>query len=130
MLRFGTDGVRGVALREITPVAVQHFARAAARALAFPGVVVGHDPRESSDELARAVAEGFRAEGLDVVYAGMLPTPAVAFLAATTGRAGAVITASHNPYTDNGLKFFRPGGTKLTGADEAAIQSQIGRAHV
>ena len=123
MLRFGTDGVRGVALREITPVAVQHFARAAARALAFPGVVVGHDPRESSDELARAVAEGFRAEGLDVVYAGMLPTPAVAFLAATTGRAGAVITASHNPYTDNGLKFFRPGGTKLTGADEAAIQS-------
>ena len=52
-----------------------------------------------------------------------LPTPAVAFLAATTGRAGAVVTASHNPYTDNGLKFFRPGGTKLTEADETAIQS-------
>ena len=123
MLRFGTDGVRGVAHREITPKAVQYFARAAARALRCQGVVVGHDPRESSPELARAVAEGFRAEGVVVDFVGMAPTPAVAFLAQHRGIAAAVITASHNPYTDNGLKFFRPGGTKLNDAEEADIQS-------
>ncbi len=122
MLRFGTDGVRGVAHREITPTAVQYFARAAARALRCQGVVVGHDPRESSPELARAVAEGFRAEGVSVDFVGMAPTPAVAFLAQSRGVAAAVITASHNPYTDNGLKFFRVGGTKLNDAEEADIQ--------
>jgi phosphoglucosamine mutase len=123
LLRFGTDGVRGVAHREITPKAVQYFARAAARALRCQGVVVGHDPRESSPELTRAVAEGFRAEGVVVDFVGMAPTPAVAFLAQHRGIAAAVITASHNPYTDNGLKFFRPGGTKLNDAEEADIQS-------
>ena len=122
MLRFGTDGVRGVALREITPSAVQYFARAAARALRCTDVVVGHDPRESSPELARAVAEGFRAEGVTVAYLGMAPTPTVAFLAAQRGCAGAVVTASHNPYTDNGVKFFRDGGVKLTDDEESAIQ--------
>lgn len=123
MLRFGTDGVRGVAHREITPTAVQYFARAAARALRCQGVVVGHDPRESSPDLARAVAEGFRTEGVVVDYVGMAPTPAVAFLAQHCGVAAAVVTASHNPYTDNGLKFFRPGGTKLNDAEEADIQA-------
>lgn len=122
MLRFGTDGVRGVARRDITPIALQYFARAAARALRCQGVVVGHDPRESSPELALAVAEGFRVEGVAVEYVGMAPTPAVAYLAQASGSAGAVVTASHNPYTDNGLKFFRPGGTKLSDAEEQAIQ--------
>ena len=122
MLRFGTDGVRGVALREITPSAVQYFARAAARALRFPEVVVGHDPRESSPVLARAVIDGFRAEGVSVVDLGTAPTPAVAHAAAVRGSGAAVITASHNPYTDNGLKFFGVGGLKLGDADEAAIQ--------
>ena len=123
MLRFGTDGVRGVALREITPNAVFAFARAAARALRCDRVVVGHDPRESSPQLARAVVDGFRAEGVEVLFAGMAPTPAVAHLAATMSCAAAVVTASHNPYTDNGLKFFRVGGTKLDDAEEAGIQS-------
>ena len=122
MLRFGTDGVRGVAHREITPSAVQYFARAAARALRCSRVIVGHDPRESSPELARAVAEGFRVEGVAVDFVGMAPTPAVAFLAQHHGCAAAVVTASHNPYTDNGLKFFRDGGTKLNDDEERAIQ--------
>ena len=122
MLRFGTDGVRGVARREITPSAVQFFARAAARALRCSGVVVGHDPRESSPELALAVAEGFRLEGVDVDFVGMAPTPAIAFLAQQSGAAAAVVTASHNPYTDNGLKFFRSGGTKLNDDEEQEIQ--------
>lgn len=123
MLKFGTDGVRGVAHREITPSAVQFFARAAARALRCSRVIVGHDPRESSPALARAVAEGFRLEGVDVDFVGMAPTPAVAFLAQHHGCAAAVVTASHNPYTDNGLKFFRDGGTKLSDAEERAIQA-------
>jgi phosphoglucosamine mutase len=123
LLRFGTDGVRGVAHREITPSAVQFFARAAARALRCSRVVVGHDPRESSPELARAVAEGFRIEGVAVDFVGMAPTPAVAFLAQHHGCAAAVVTASHNPYTDNGLKFFRDGGTKLNDDEERAIQT-------
>ncbi len=123
MLRFGTDGVRGVALREITPNAVFAFARAAARALRCPRVVVGHDPRESSPELARAVIDGFRAEGADALFVGMAPTPAIAYLAERMSCAAAVVTASHNPYTDNGLKFFRVGGTKLDDAEEASIQA-------
>jgi len=122
LLRFGTDGVRGVALREITPSAVQYFARAAARALRCSEVVVGHDPRESSPVLARAVIDGFRAEGVSVVDLGMAPTPAVAHAAAVRRCAAAVITASHNPYSDNGLKFFGVGGLKLGDADEAGIQ--------
>lgn len=123
MLRFGTDGVRGVALREITPNAVFAFARAAARALRCTRVVVGHDPRESSPQLARAVVDGFRTEGVDTLFVGMAPTPAVAYLAQKMECAAAVVTASHNPYTDNGLKFFRSGGTKLDDAEEAEVQA-------
>jgi phosphoglucosamine mutase len=123
LLRFGTDGVRGVALREITPNAVFAFARAAARALRCTRVVVGHDPRESSPELARAVVDGFRAEGVDTLFVGMAPTPAIAYLAERMSCAAAVVTASHNPYTDNGLKFFRVGGTKLDDAEEASVQA-------
>jgi len=122
LLKFGTDGVRGVAHREITPTAVQFYARAAARVLRCSRVVVGHDPRESSPALAHAVAEGFRAEGVAVDFVGMAPTPAVAFLAQHHGCTAAVVTASHNSYTDNGLKFFRDGGSKLSDDEERAIQ--------
>lgn len=114
--------MRGVARRDITPSAVQYFARAAARALRCTAVVVGHDPRESSPELALAVAEGFLVEGVEVDFVGMAPTPAIAFLAQRSGAAAAAITASHNPHTDNGLKFFRVGGTKLNDDEEREIQ--------
>lgn len=123
MLRFGTDGVRGVALRDITTHAVQLYARAAARELRCSLFVVGFDTRESSAPLARAVAVGFIAEGVEVLWAGMCPTPAVAFYAEHCLAGAAVITASHNPYTDNGLKFFGEGGIKLTDDQESRIQN-------
>ncbi len=123
MLRFGTDGVRGVALRDITTLAVQLYARAAARELRCSLFVVGFDTRESGVPLARAVAAGFLAEGVEVLWAGMCPTPAVAFYAEHCSAGAAVITASHNPYTDNGLKFFGEGGIKLTDDQESRIQN-------
>lgn len=123
MLRFGTDGVRGVALRDITTHAVQLYARAAARELRCSLFVVGFDTRESSVPLARAVEAGFIAEGVEVLWAGMCPTPAVAFYAEHCLAGAAVITASHNPYTDNGLKFFGEGGIKLTDDQESRIQN-------
>ncbi|MBJ7459982.1 MAG: phosphoglucosamine mutase [Ilumatobacteraceae bacterium] len=123
MLRFGTDGVRGVALRDITTHAVQLYARAAARELHCSLFVVGYDTRESSVQLARAVEAGFVAEGVEVLWAGMCPTPTVAFFAEHCQAGAAVITASHNPYTDNGLKFFGEGGMKLTDEEELRIQN-------
>ena len=123
MLRFGTDGVRGVALRDITTHAVQLYARAAARELRCSLFVVGFDTRESSVPLARAVEAGLIAEGVEVLWAGMCPTPAVAFYAEHCLAGAAVITASHNPYTDNGLKFFGEGGIKLTDDQESRIQN-------
>jgi phosphoglucosamine mutase len=123
LLRFGTDGVRGVALRDITTHAVQLYARAAARELHCSLFVVGFDTRESSMQLARAVEAGFIAEGVEVLWAGMCPTPTVAFFAEHCQAGAAVITASHNPYTDNGLKFFGEGGMKLTDEEELRIQN-------
>ena len=123
MLRFGTDGVRGVALRDITAHAVQLYARAAARELHCSLFVVGYDTRESSVQLARAVEAGFVAEGVEVLWAGMCPTPTVAFFAEHCQAGAGVITASHNPYTDNGLKFFGEGGMKLTDEEELRIQN-------
>ena len=123
MLRFGTDGVRGVALRDITTHAVQLYARAAARELHCSLFVVGYDTRESSMQLARAVEAGFVAEGVEVLWAGMCPTPTVAFFAEHCQAGAGVITASHNPYTDNGLKFFGEGGMKLTDEEELRIQN-------
>jgi len=79
LLRFGTDGVRGVALRDITTHAVQLYARAAARELRCSLFVVGFDTRESSIQLARAVEAGFIAAGVEVLWAGRCPAPAVAF---------------------------------------------------
>ncbi len=122
MLRFGTDGVRGVALRDITTHAVQLYARAAARELRCSLIVLGFDTRESSEQLARAVEAGFIAEGVEVLWAGMCPTPTIAFFAEHCQAGAAVITASHNPYSDNGLKFFGEGGIKLSDEQESRIQ--------
>ena len=116
--------MRGVALRDITPLAVQLFARAAARTLSTSTFVVGYDTRESSAELAKAVADGLAHENVEVLWVAMAPTPAIAFLGEHCDAAAAVITASHNPYTDNGLKFFGVGGLKLNDAEEAAIQNE------
>ncbi|MGA9873250.1 MAG: phosphoglucosamine mutase, partial [Rhodococcus sp. (in: high G+C Gram-positive bacteria)] len=117
---FGTDGVRGLANGLLTPELALKVAKAAAHVLAStrgstrPVAVVGRDPRASGEMLAAAVTAGLTASGVDVVDVGVLPTPAVAFLTAEYGAAlGIMISASHNPMPDNGIKIFAAGGHKL-----------------
>ncbi len=121
---FGTDGVRGVAGVDLTTGLARELGSAAAR---FAGVgemiVIGRDTRESGPELERAVVEGIVAAGGVAVTAGILPTPGVAVLARRREAAlGCVISASHNPYRDNGIKFLRGDGRKLSDGDESAIE--------
>ena len=126
-LRFGTDGVRGVANAELTPSYTLDLGRAAARVLRPARVLIGRDTRRSGAMLEAALAAGLASEGVHVELLGMLPTPAVAHLAATEGVAAAVITASHNPYADNGVKLFAAGGRKLPDDVEAAIEAELAR---
>ena len=124
-LRFGTDGVRGVAGRELTPELVLALGRAAARVLAGtstgigvsggggpgPGLfVVGRDTRWSGPMLQAAFSAGVASEGVDVWDLGVLPTPAVADAAMQLSAPAAVISASHNPFEDNGVKLLSAGG--------------------
>jgi phosphoglucosamine mutase len=127
-MRFGTDGVRGVALSELTTDFATRLGRAAARVLGADGVttvVVGGDTRESTDVLDRALCAGFAAEGLDVVRLGVAPTPQVAFEAQRRSALGAVVSASHNPWTDNGIKLFARGGVKLPDEVERRIENEL-----
>ncbi len=128
-MKFGTDGVRGVAGTELTTDFAFRLARAAARVLTSSNgvhrVVIGGDTRESTELLARALADGFRAEGVDVVSLGVAPTPMVAFEAQRLGALGAVVSASHNPYHDNGIKLFALGGLKLTDDVEQRIETEL-----
>ena len=125
--RFGTDGVRGVAYTELSTEFVRTLGRAVARVIGSPVVLVGRDTRASSPELAAAVGQGLALEGVRAVSVGVLPTPALAWLAASEGAAAVMVTASHNPYTDNGVKVFAAGGTKLTDGTESAIESELER---
>ena len=111
--RFGTDGVRGVANEELTPELALALGRAAARVLPAPTFVVGRDTRRSGPLLQAAFSAGLAAEGADVVDLGVLPTPGVAAVAVHRNAPGAVISASHNPFGDNGIKLFSLLGTKL-----------------
>jgi phosphoglucosamine mutase len=125
-LRFGTDGVRGVANVDLTPELTVALGRAAARALGVDRpFVVGRDTRRSGPMLEAALVSGLTAAGADVVLAGVLPTPAVAYLAQAGDAPGAVISASHNPFFDNGIKFFARGGRKLTDDVEAVIEAEL-----
>ena len=124
-LRFGTDGVRGVANAELTPELVLALGRAAARVLGAGPWIVGRDTRVSGPLLQAALAAGLAAEGASVLDAGVVPTPAVAHIAAARDVPGAVVSASHNPFPDNGIKFFAPGGTKLTDAVEEELEAQL-----
>lgn len=132
---FGTDGVRGLANRDITAELALDLAVAAAHVLAERGEFSGHRPRAilgrdtrlSSQFLSSAVAAGLASAGVDVYDVGATPTPAVAFLTGSTGAdLGVVISASHNPMPDNGIKFFARGGLKLPDAVEVAIEGRIG----
>src|SRR6516162_4251543 len=109
-MRFGTDGVRGVANAELTPEFALSLGRAAARVLGGDHFLIGRDTRRSGPMLEAALAAGLCAEGRTVELLGVLPTPAVACLSALDGVGAAVISGSHNPYADNGIKLFAPGG--------------------
>ena len=135
---FGTDGVRGrVGEAPITPDFVMRLGYAAGRALRDsivmpqgerPSVLIGKDTRLSGYMLESALEAGFSAAGVDVCLVGPLPTPAVAYLTrALRLQAGIVISASHNPYYDNGIKFFSAKGTKLADDVELAIEAGIDR---
>jgi len=122
-VRFGTDGVRGRANAELTPEVVTAIGRAAARTLGGPTLLVGRDTRRSGPLLVAALSAGVMAEGVDVVDLGVLPTPGVAALSAARRAPAAVVSASHNPFFDNGVKLFAAGGRKLEAAAEAAIEA-------
>ena len=133
---FGTDGVRGkVGAAPITPDFVLRLGYAAGKALTRvgkggerPAVLIGKDTRVSGYMLESALEAGFSAAGVDVLLVGPMPTPAVAYLTrALRLSAGVVISASHNPYDDNGIKFFSGDGVKLPDRVEAAIESGLAR---
>lgn len=122
MLHFGTDGVRGVAFDELTVELVRDLTRAVVRVLQPSGIVVGRDTRESGAAFEEAVVAGCAAEGVAVHLLGVAPTPAVAFAAERHEWVAIVITASHNPWTDNGIKVFAPGGEKLDDPAQVEIE--------
>ncbi len=124
-MRFGTDGVRGRANTELTAAYALDLGRSSAKVLRASRAVVGGDTRISTPMLEAAFVAGLAAEGVEVIRLGVVPTPAVAFEAARSGAMGAVISASHNPYHDNGIKLFAVGGTKLGDDVEAAIEHQL-----
>lgn len=128
---FGTDGVRGLANAELTAELALTVAAAAATVLAPQGdgrrtAVVGRDPRASGEMLEAAVVAGLTSAGVDVLNVGILPTPAVAFLTAELDASlGVMISASHNPMPDNGIKIFAAGGHKLDDDIENRIETVI-----
>ena len=101
MLRFGTDGVRGDADNDLTSTLVVALARAVARVLHPPRVVIGRDTRVSGPRIEADLAAGLRAEGVESVSLGVLPTPAIAFVAASQGVPAAIVPASHNRWSDH-----------------------------
>ncbi|MDQ6910507.1 MAG: phosphoglucosamine mutase [Actinomycetota bacterium] len=126
-LRFGTDGLRGVANSDLTPELVTLLGRAAARVLGTDRFLVGRDTRISGPMLQAALTAGLTAEGADAGEVGILPTPGVAWLSAAENVPAAMISASHNPFPDNGIKFFAPGGRKLSDGVESALENELDR---
>jgi phosphoglucosamine mutase len=126
MLKFGTDGVRGVANAELTPELALALGRAAARVLGGERFAIGRDTRRSGPLLEAALAAGLAGEGADVVSLGVAPTPEVAWWSATEGAPAAVVSASHNPFADNGIKLFSAGGRKLSDAVEEQLEAELG----
>src|ERR1700691_5712195 len=128
---FGTDGIRGVAgefplTKQSTYLIGRALGHDLMRTTPRAQAVIGQDTRESSGWIADRVAEGLAAVGVEVHSAGVITTPGVAYLARSRGMAaGVVISASHNPWTDNGIKVFSGDGFKLTDARELAIEKEI-----
>jgi phosphoglucosamine mutase len=145
-VRFGTDGVRGRANHDLTPELTLALGRALVTVLheegeKRPSILVGRDPRWSGDMLEAAMVAGITSAGGDAISVGVLPTPGVAYLTArSTAAAGVMLSASHNPVGDNGIKFFGPDGFKLSddeelhiadtyaaGSDRRPVSTRIGR---
>ncbi|GAA1714995.1 phosphoglucosamine mutase [Isoptericola hypogeus] len=135
MRLFGTDGVRGLANRDVTAELALQLGGAAAQVLGASGefaghrprAVIGRDPRVSGEFLSAAVAAGLASSGVDVVNLGVLPTPALAHLVGAMDMdLGVMISASHNPMPDNGIKFFARGGFKLPDTVEDEIEQRLG----
>ena len=124
-MKFGTDGVRGVANIDLTASFALDLGRAAARVLGGSEAVVGGDTRLSTAMLEAAFVAGLASEGVVVHRLGVVATPVVAFEAARRNCLGAVISASHNPYRDNGIKLFARGGSKLTDEVEQRIEEVV-----
>ena len=136
---FGTDGVRGLANRDLTAQLALDLGDAAVRVLGDTGTqddqpegrrraLVGRDTRVSGDFLASALSAGMSAGGFDVIDAGIIPTPGIAYLTSVLNvEMGAVISASHNPMPDNGIKFFARGGFKLPDTKEDDIEAVLGQ---
>jgi phosphoglucosamine mutase len=123
--RFGTDGVRGVANEELTAELALAIGRATARVLPAPLFVVGRDTRRSGPLLQAALSAGLATEGADVLDLGVLPTPGVATVAAQRRAPGAMVSASHNPFGDNGIKLFSSLGTKLPVGLEGDVEHEL-----
>jgi phosphoglucosamine mutase len=128
---FGTDGVRGVANVDLTPELAMDIGQALVTILheggdTRPSILVGRDPRWSGEMLESALVAGITAAGGDAVMAGVIPTPGVAYLTArSSAAAGIIISASHNPVGDNGIKVFGPEGYKLSDAEEERLESIV-----
>lgn len=127
---FGTDGVRGVANRDLLPDTAYKLGRAGAHVLAGSisnaRIVIGKDTRISGDMLEAAMVAGICSAGVDVLKVGIMPTPAIAYLTREMkAAAGVVISASHNPVEDNGIKFFSASGYKLSDEVEAEIEALV-----
>ena len=129
---FGTDGVRGVANADLTPELAYRIGRAGAGLIAHDQpldkpIVIGRDTRLSGPMLEGAIVAGITSTGRNVVQLGIVPTPAVAAITASIeAAAGVMISASHNPIEDNGIKFFGADGFKLSDAVESEIESLDG----
>ncbi|MBW3603072.1 MAG: phosphoglucosamine mutase [Actinobacteria bacterium] len=130
---FGTDGIRGIANTELSPELALGLGRAVVRTLREEGVtrprlVVGRDPRASGEMLEAALVAGVCSAGGDALPLGVVPTPGVAFLTPRLGAdSGAMLSASHNPVADNGIKFFGRDGYKLTDAEEQRVEELLQR---
>ncbi|MDD4584220.1 MAG: phosphoglucosamine mutase, partial [Eubacteriales bacterium] len=127
---FGTDGVRGIANKDLTPLLAYKLGRAGAQVLSElnkkPVIAVGKDTRMSGDMLESALMAGICSVGADVLKIGVIPTPAIAYLTRYfNADAGAVISASHNPVEYNGIKFFDKDGYKLPDAMEIEIEALL-----
>ncbi|HLN18132.1 MAG TPA: phosphoglucosamine mutase [Acidimicrobiales bacterium] len=124
-VRFGTDGVRGVAGADLTAELALAFGRSVARVLPSDFYLAGRDTRRSGPMLQAAVSAGLAAEGADVADVGVVPTPALAYLADQSGAPAVMVSASHNPFADNGLKVFGDRGQKLAEEVERRIEAEL-----